>query len=59
MSREDGGTTVKAELLHSFRQGREALLWKLDGVSEYDGRRPSTLTGTTLLRPRTVSRTTS
>lgn len=28
---------------------REALLWKLDGLSEYDIRRPVTLTGTNLL----------
>jgi hypothetical protein len=40
---------VKAELHHYFRQGREALLWKLDGVSEYDARRPLTPTGTNLL----------
>jgi hypothetical protein len=41
--------TVKSELHHYFRQGREALLWKLDGVSEYDARRPLTPTGTNLL----------
>ncbi len=29
--------------------GREALLWKLDGLSEYDVRRPMTRTGTNLL----------
>ncbi|AYN30684.1 hypothetical protein DUI70_0181 [Streptomyces albus] len=28
---------------------REALLWKLDGLSEYDARRPLTVTGTNLL----------
>ena len=28
---------------------REALVWKLDGLSEYDVRRPLTLTGTNLL----------
>ncbi len=28
---------------------REVMVWKLDGVSEYDARRPLTLTGTNLL----------
>lgn len=28
---------------------RKALLWKLDGLSEYDARRPLTATGTNLL----------
>ena len=36
--------------LHRYLQGaREALLWKLDGLSEYDVRRPLTPTGTNLL----------
>jgi hypothetical protein len=36
--------------LHAYlREGREALLWKLDGLSEYDIRRPLTPTGTNLL----------
>jgi Protein of unknown function (DUF664) len=36
--------------LHRYLQaGREALLWKLDGVSEHDARRPLTPTGTNLL----------
>ncbi|NGO78745.1 DinB family protein [Streptomyces sp. YC504] len=36
--------------LHSrLRRDREALLWKLDGLSEYDARRPLTVTGTNLL----------
>lgn len=36
--------------LHSrLRRDREALLWKLDGLSEYDARRPLTATGTNLL----------
>ncbi|MCW2681061.1 MAG: hypothetical protein JWM62_2462 [Frankiales bacterium] len=39
----------KAVLHHYLRQGREALLWKLDGLSEYDVRRPMTPTGTNLL----------
>lgn len=32
-----------------LQAGREALLWKLDGLSEYDTRRPLTPTGTNLL----------
>lgn len=36
--------------LHSYLQiAREALLWKLDGLSEYDIRRPMVPTGTNLL----------
>jgi uncharacterized damage-inducible protein DinB len=36
--------------LHRYLQmGRETLLWKLDGLSEYDARRPLTPTGTNLL----------
>ncbi|MFF7092454.1 DinB family protein [Streptomyces rubradiris] len=38
------------EYLHSdLRQAREAMLWKLDGLGEYDVRRPLTSTGTNLL----------
>ena len=37
-------------LLHRYlRVAREALLWKLDGLSEYDVRRPLVPTGTNLL----------
>ena len=32
-----------------LRRDRKALLWKLDGLSEYDVRRPLTATGTNLL----------
>ena len=36
--------------LHRYLQaGREALLWKLGGLSEYDARRPMVPTGTNLL----------
>ncbi|MEO3744868.1 DinB family protein [Plantactinospora sp. B5E13] len=36
--------------LHLYLQGaRDALLWKLDGLAEYDIRRPLTPTGTNLL----------
>jgi len=31
---------VKDDLHRYLRAGREALLWKLDGLSEYDVRRP-------------------
>lgn len=40
---------AKAELKQYLQRGREALLWKLDGLSEYDVRRPLTPTGTNLL----------
>lgn len=36
-------------LLGYLQTARDALLWKLDGVSEYDVRRPLTPTGTNLL----------
>jgi uncharacterized damage-inducible protein DinB len=39
----------KADLLRYLRIAREALLWKLDGLGEYDVRRPLTPTGTNLL----------
>lgn len=39
----------KADLHRYLQSGREALLWKLDGLSDYDVRRPLTPTGTNLL----------
>lgn len=42
-------TDPKADLLDYLRQAREAMLWKLEGLSEYDARRPLTPTGTNLL----------
>ncbi|MFE9566282.1 DinB family protein [Streptomyces sp. NPDC006487] len=39
----------KAELHFYLQSAREALLWKLEGLSEYDARRPLTPTGTNLL----------
>jgi hypothetical protein len=39
----------KAQLRRYLHAGREALLWKLDGVGEYDVRRPLVPTGTNLL----------
>ncbi|QQC93337.1 DinB family protein [Streptomyces alfalfae] len=40
---------AKDHLHGRLRRDREALLWKLDGLSEYDARRPLTATGTSLL----------
>ena len=39
----------KADLHHYLQRAREALLWKLEGLSDYDVRRPMTPTGTNLL----------
>ena len=39
----------KADLQRYLQAAREAVLWKFDGLSEYDVRRPLTLTGTDLL----------
>jgi Protein of unknown function (DUF664) len=41
--------TTKEHLRHYLHTGRDALLWKLDGLSEYDVRRPLVPTGTNLL----------
>jgi uncharacterized damage-inducible protein DinB len=43
------GPDPKADLCRYLQAGREALLWKLDGLSEYDIRRPMVPTGTNLL----------
>lgn len=43
------GLDLKADLHRYLQIGREALLWKLDGLSEYDVRRPMVKTGTNLL----------
>ena len=40
---------LKADLRRYLQDGRDALLWKLDGLSEYDVRRPLVPTGTNLL----------
>jgi hypothetical protein len=40
---------AKEHLHDHLRSVREALVWKLDGLSEYDIRRPLTATGTNLL----------
>ena len=40
---------AKAHLHGYLKTAREAVLWKLEGLSEYDVRRPMTRTGTNLL----------
>jgi uncharacterized damage-inducible protein DinB len=42
-------TDPKADLRRYLQQARDALVWKLDGLPEYDIRRPLTPTGTNLL----------
>jgi hypothetical protein len=42
-------TDPKADLLRYLQDARDALLWKLEGLPEYDIRRPLTPTGTNLL----------
>lgn len=44
-----GQDDLKATLLRYLRRARQAMVWKLDGLSEYDVRRPLTPTGTNLL----------
>jgi len=46
---EEVEPTPKSDLKRYLQVGREALLWKLDGLSEYDIRRPLTPTATNLL----------
>jgi uncharacterized protein DUF664 len=43
------GSDPKADLQRYLQAAREALLWKLEGLPEYDIRRPLTPTGTNLL----------
>ena len=40
---------AKAYLHSDLRDARETMLWKLEGLGEYDVRRPLTVTGTNLL----------
>jgi uncharacterized damage-inducible protein DinB len=42
-------SSQKADLHHYLTQAREALLWKMEGLSQYDMRRPLVPTGTNLL----------
>jgi hypothetical protein len=48
-NREPAESGPKAHLRRYLQTGREALLWKLDGLPDYDIRRPMTPTGTNLL----------
>src|SRR5438093_1353513 len=43
------GSDPKTDLHRYLKIAREALLWKLEGLSEYDVRRPMVATGTNLL----------
>ena len=43
------GSDPKQDLHHYLQIARDALLWKLDGLSDYDIRRPMVPTGTNLL----------
>lgn len=43
------GFDEKVHLKRYLQAGRDALLWKLEGLSDYDMRRPLTQTGTNLL----------
>jgi hypothetical protein len=43
------GMDAKATLHRYLQVGRESVLWKLDGLSEYDVRRPLVRSGTNLL----------
>ncbi|CAM5552777.1 DinB family protein [Streptomyces aurantiogriseus] len=43
------GPDPKADLQKYLQDARDVLLWKLDGLSEYDVRRPVTSSGTNLL----------
>ncbi len=49
MVRSMTATGAKEDLHRYLREARETLLWKLDGLSEYDVRRPMVPTGTNLL----------
>jgi catechol 2,3-dioxygenase-like lactoylglutathione lyase family enzyme/uncharacterized damage-inducible protein DinB len=49
MTSPDAKADAKADLRRYLQVAREALLWKLEGLSEYDVRRPMTRTATNLL----------
>jgi hypothetical protein len=44
-----GMSDLKADLLGYLQRGRDVVVWKLEGASEHDVRRPLTPTGTNLL----------
>jgi uncharacterized damage-inducible protein DinB len=43
------GAEVKTALHDELRWARDAVVWKLEGLNDYDARRPLTATGTNLL----------
>lgn len=45
----DGEAALKGSFRSYLQDARDAVVWKLDGLSEYDVRRPVTPTGTNLL----------
>ncbi|MFE2351031.1 DinB family protein [Kitasatospora cineracea] len=47
--RDDRLAATKRDLKLYLQDARDALVWKLEGLSEYDARRPLTPTGTNLL----------
>ncbi|GID27960.1 uncharacterized protein DUF664 [Paractinoplanes brasiliensis] len=49
LSRMVDDSALKADLLSYLQHARDALLWKLDGLSEYHARRPLVASGTNLL----------
>ena len=50
MSDDHSADSAEKALLHQYlRSAREAIVWKLEGLSEYDQRRPLVPTGTNLL----------
>lgn len=49
MATTDAKTDPKGTLHHYLKVQRDALVWKLDGLGEYEVRRPLTPTGTNLL----------
>ncbi|GAA2260294.1 DinB family protein [Streptomyces atrovirens] len=49
LTRMTPSDTARTDLLFYLQSARDALLWKLEGLPEYDVRRPLTPTGTNLL----------
>ena len=41
--------SVKEDLAHYLQRGRDVVLWKLEGLSDYDARRPMVSTASNLL----------
>ncbi len=49
MTHDEPVTDPKETLITYLQSARDALVWKVEGLSEYDARRPMTPTGTNLL----------